>query len=44
MTIDSTGWATAAGTEDLAAAAASGDEAAFATLTERHRRELHVHC
>jgi RNA polymerase sigma-70 factor (TIGR02960 family) len=44
MTIDSTGWATAAGTEDLAAAAAAGDEAAFATLTERHRRELHVHC
>src|SRR5680860_1502323 len=25
-------------------AAVSGDEAAFAALTERHRRELHVHC
>ena len=28
----------------LGAAAAAGDESAFATLTERHRRELHVHC
>jgi RNA polymerase sigma-70 factor (TIGR02960 family) len=26
------------------AAAKAGDEAAFATLVERHRRELHVHC
>ena len=26
------------------AAATAGDESAFATLTERHRRELHVHC
>jgi RNA polymerase sigma-70 factor (ECF subfamily) len=26
------------------AAAAAGDESAFAGLTERHRRELHVHC
>jgi RNA polymerase sigma-70 factor (TIGR02960 family) len=25
-------------------AAIAGDESAFATLTERHRRELHVHC
>jgi RNA polymerase sigma-70 factor (TIGR02960 family) len=25
-------------------AAISGDESAFAALTERHRRELHVHC
>ncbi|MEZ0073687.1 RNA polymerase subunit sigma-70 [Planotetraspora sp. GP83] len=25
-------------------AALSGDESAFAQLTERHRRELHVHC
>src|SRR4030095_11426295 len=28
----------------LGAAAIDGDAAAFATLTERHRRELHVHC
>jgi RNA polymerase sigma-70 factor, ECF subfamily len=28
----------------LVAAARGGDEAAFATLVERHRRELHVHC
>lgn len=26
------------------AAAIGGDESAFAALTERHRRELHVHC
>jgi len=39
-----TEWAAATGTDDLTAAAATGDEAAFATLTERHRRELHVHC
>jgi RNA polymerase sigma-70 factor (TIGR02960 family) len=26
------------------AAAKAGDESAFATLVERHRRELHVHC
>ena len=31
-------------TEDLVGAAIAGDETAFATLTERHRRELHVHC
>jgi RNA polymerase sigma-70 factor (ECF subfamily) len=30
--------------EALAAAARDGDEAAFATLFERYRRELHVHC
>lgn len=29
---------------DLVAAALGGDEKAFATLAERHRRELHVHC
>ena len=29
---------------ELAAAAASGDEAAFAELTRPQRRELHVHC
>jgi RNA polymerase sigma-70 factor (TIGR02960 family) len=29
---------------DLAAAAARGDESAFAELTALHRRELHVHC
>ena len=28
----------------LVAAAVAGDEGAFATLTQRHRRELHVHC
>jgi RNA polymerase sigma-70 factor (ECF subfamily) len=28
----------------VVAAAKAGDEAAFATLVERHRRELHVHC
>ena len=31
-------------TEDLVAAAVAGDESAFAALTERYRRELHVHC
>ncbi|GAA4603037.1 RNA polymerase subunit sigma-70 [Actinoallomurus liliacearum] len=29
---------------DEIAAAVAGDESAFAALTERHRRELHVHC
>ena len=29
---------------DEVTAAISGDEPAFAALTERHRRELHVHC
>lgn len=29
---------------DEIAAAISGEESAFAALTERHRRELHVHC
>jgi len=28
----------------MSAAAIAGDESAFAALTERHRRELHVHC
>ncbi len=28
----------------VATAARAGDEAAFAALVERHRRELHVHC
>ena len=28
----------------IAAAAIGGEESAFAALTERHRRELHVHC
>lgn len=36
--------ATAEQTDDLVAAAVAGDEAAFSTLVERHRRELHVHC
>jgi RNA polymerase sigma-70 factor (ECF subfamily) len=31
-------------TESVVAAAVAGDESAFAGLTERHRRELHVHC
>jgi RNA polymerase sigma-70 factor (TIGR02960 family) len=30
--------------DPVVAAAKAGDEAAFATLVERHRRELHVHC
>ena len=29
---------------DLAAAAATGDQAAFDELARLHRRELHVHC
>src|SRR5947208_1934813 len=29
---------------DEVAAAIAGDETSFAALTERHRRELHVHC
>ena len=29
---------------DVVAAASGGEESAFASLTERHRRELHVHC
>jgi RNA polymerase sigma-70 factor (TIGR02960 family) len=31
-------------TDELIAAAVAGEESAFAALTERHRRELHVHC
>jgi len=30
--------------DGLVGAAMAGSESAFATLTERHRRELHVHC
>jgi RNA polymerase sigma-70 factor (ECF subfamily) len=30
--------------DPVVAAATAGDEAAFANLVERHRRELHVHC
>jgi RNA polymerase sigma-70 factor (ECF subfamily) len=30
--------------DPVVAAARAGDEAAFAKLVERHRRELHVHC
>jgi len=30
--------------DERVAAAVAGDESAFAALTERHRRELHVHC
>src|SRR4051812_23387106 len=36
--------AAAEAAEDLVARATAGDEGAFAALTERHRRELHVHC
>jgi len=32
------------GTDEIVSAAIAGDEPAFAALTERHRRELHVHC
>jgi RNA polymerase sigma-70 factor (ECF subfamily) len=32
------------GTGELVEAAIAGDDAAFAALTERYRRELHVHC
>jgi RNA polymerase sigma-70 factor (TIGR02960 family) len=35
---------TDAAPDPLVAAAIAGDEAAFARLVERHRRELHVHC
>jgi RNA polymerase sigma-70 factor (ECF subfamily) len=35
---------TAGSTATLVAAAVDGQEAAWAELTERHRRELHVHC
>ena len=31
-------------TEEIVTAAIAGDERAFATLTQRYRRELHVHC
>jgi RNA polymerase sigma-70 factor (ECF subfamily) len=31
-------------TDASAAAATAGEQSDFATLTERHRRELHVHC
>jgi RNA polymerase sigma factor (sigma-70 family) len=31
-------------TDEIAAAAFSGDESAFGALTQGHRRELHVHC
>src|SRR5258708_5706555 len=30
--------------DQTVSAAIEGDELAFATLTQRHRRELHVHC
>ncbi|MFI7537046.1 RNA polymerase subunit sigma-70 [Streptosporangium sp. NPDC049376] len=32
------------GEDTLVTAALAGDETAFATVVERHRRELHVHC
>jgi RNA polymerase sigma-70 factor (ECF subfamily) len=30
--------------DSLVMAATAGDEAAFTSLAERHRRELHLHC
>jgi RNA polymerase sigma-70 factor (TIGR02960 family) len=30
--------------DEMVSAAIAGDESAFAALTERHRRELHIHC
>jgi hypothetical protein len=30
--------------DEIVSTAIAGDEPAFAALTERHRRELHVHC
>ncbi|WP_236005319.1 RNA polymerase subunit sigma-70 [Amycolatopsis pittospori] len=35
---------TSTDTDETVAAAKAGDESAFARLTGRHRRELHVHC
>jgi RNA polymerase sigma-70 factor (ECF subfamily) len=35
---------TAERTQETVAAAVAGDQSAFAALSERHRRELHVHC
>ncbi|MDQ6772056.1 MAG: RNA polymerase subunit sigma-70 [Candidatus Dormibacteraeota bacterium] len=35
---------TNAETGEIVAAVVAGDDAAFASLTERYRRELHVHC
>src|SRR3984893_19559719 len=31
-------------TDKIVAGAMAGDESSFSALTERHRRELHVHC
>jgi RNA polymerase sigma-70 factor (TIGR02960 family) len=44
MTRDGYGSMTNAEQDSVVAAAKAGDEAAFASLVERHRRELHVHC
>ncbi len=35
---------TTQGSDEMVAAAIAGEDSAFAALTERHRRELHVHC
>ncbi len=43
MTVDHVGQAAAKGNEAVAARAMD-DEDAFAALTDRHRRELHIHC
>ena len=44
-TAGTAGQPTTAGTAgELVAAAVAGDQSAFATLTQRYRRELHVHC
>ncbi len=31
-------------TDETVTAAIAAEESAFAELTERHRRELHIHC
>jgi RNA polymerase sigma-70 factor (ECF subfamily) len=42
--VDSVEAAPGAGADAAVATARAGDQAAFAELAERHRRELHVHC
>jgi RNA polymerase sigma-70 factor (ECF subfamily) len=44
MTRDGRGPMNSVEQDPIVAAATAGDQAAFATLVERHRRELHVHC
>jgi RNA polymerase sigma-70 factor (ECF subfamily) len=42
--MDRTDQAVVGATDPIVTAAIAGDEPSFAALTERHRRELHVHC